>query len=394
MFFSSYSEFSRRAKEIFSMKDQFSLSSLRNIFVKALVLFLAVNLVFAAVYPIQSLGKISIYNRLVPGRQRLPYGDDPSSAYNLSLFNLEAMFASHELADRPKADDEFRLVIIGDSATWGFLLGNQDTLAGKLNAAGARLADGRRVRAYNLGYPGMSLTKDLLILSYALRFQPDMILWPVTLESFPRDKQLFPPLVQNNPESVKALISQYGLDNDPSTTQWAESTPFNRTIIGARRQLADWFRLQLYGILWAATGIDQSIPESYTPRQEDLAADPNFHDFRPPQLPESDLAFDVIQAGVNMAGKTPVIIINEPTFISQGENSDIRYNFYYPRWAFDDFRVLIQEQSLTQGWIYTDLWDLVPASEFTNTAIHLSIKGSELYARAVLQTILEVANRL
>ena len=93
------------------------------------------------------------------------------------------MLAAHELA-RPKAADEFRVLLIGDSGTWGWFLDNRDTLAGQLNALGMRSADGRRVVVYNLGYPVMSLTKDLLLLDLALEYDADLVLWPVTLQSF------------------------------------------------------------------------------------------------------------------------------------------------------------------------------------------------------------------
>lgn len=42
------------------------------------------------------------------------------------------MFASHVVSGRPSA--EFRVFLIGDSATWGWLLRNEETLAGQLNA--------------------------------------------------------------------------------------------------------------------------------------------------------------------------------------------------------------------------------------------------------------------
>ena len=35
--------------------------------------------------------------------------------------NIPAMFASH-IISQPKADDEFHVILIGDSATWGWLL--------------------------------------------------------------------------------------------------------------------------------------------------------------------------------------------------------------------------------------------------------------------------------
>jgi hypothetical protein len=119
------------------------------------------------------------------------------------------MFASHVIA-RPKAADEFRVVVIGDSGTWGWLLENKDTLAGQINAQNlTATADGKRVVAYNLGYPVMALTKDALILEEALKNQPDLIVWPVTLESFPRAKQIFPSIVQNNAARVRSLIERY-----------------------------------------------------------------------------------------------------------------------------------------------------------------------------------------
>jgi hypothetical protein len=285
------------------------------------------------------------------------------------------------------------VLLIGDSSTWGFLLPNNHTLAAQINAANAHLADGRTVRTYNLGYPVMSLTKDLLILSYAMRYQPDLIVWPVTLESFPYDKQLYPPLLQNNPKPVKSLIEKYHLQMDTKSAKWVEPDFLKRTLIGARRPLADLFRLQLFGILWAATGIDQDIPQTFTPRQEDLQADLNFHNLAPTHLNEKDLAFDVLAAGVRMAGGVPVLFINEPMFISQGENSDLRYNFYYPRWAYDDYRQLLAAQSSQNGWNYVDMWNLVPASEFTNSAIHITPTGTKLYGRQVLDAILKIANK-
>ncbi|MCU0487799.1 MAG: hypothetical protein MUE67_02465 [Anaerolineales bacterium] len=359
---------------------------------KGLLLFILLNLLFAAIYPMQTLGRLSAYNTLLPGRQRLPYGDNPEKANNLSLFNLEAMFASHELAGKAeKPAGEYRVIFIGDSATWGFLLQVKDTLAAQINAAEIRLPDGRKIHAYNFGYPVMSLTKDLLILSYALRYEPDLVVWPVTLESFPNDKQLFPPLLQNNPAPVLKLIERYQLEVDLTSANLVERNLFERTIIGSRRELADLSRLQILGIPWAATGIDQEIPESYIARQEDLSTELTFHGLEPDQLDPQALAFETLSAGIAMAGDVPVLLVNEPMFISQGINSDLRYNFYYPRWAYDGYRRLMVELSAQSGWQYRDYWDLVPGEEFTNSAVHMSPSGVALFAKQLLQDILEIS---
>jgi hypothetical protein len=358
------------------------------IVLKAAVLFLAANVLFALLDPMPALGRISLYNRLFPGRTRLPYGDNPAADYSLSPFSLDAMVASHELSGAGHRTDQFRVLLIGDSATWGFLLRPDETLAAAFNRAGYISPDGRPMRAYNLGYPIMSLTKDLVLLDLALQSRPDTIVWLVTLESFPLEKQLYPPLLQHNPERVRELIDRFDLPLDPQDPRFHDTSAWDRTIIGRRRDLADLLRLQLYGVLWAATGIDQAIPESYTPRMEDLPADPIFQDFGPPELTPEDLAFDVLAAGVDRAGSIPLLIVNEPMFISGGANSDVRYNFYYPRWAYDAYRVWMAEAAAREGWNYLDLWDALPASEFTDSAIHYTPDGAGLLAARLAERIL------
>jgi hypothetical protein len=358
---------------------------LRNVLLKGLTLFLLLDLALAAVNP-AGLGKLSVYNHLFPGRQRFPFGEDSAQSYNLSLFNLDAMFAAHVIAAGPKPADEYRVIIIGDSSTWGTLLRPEQTLAGQLDAVGMNLC-GKMVRVYNLGYPTISLTKDLVVLDYALRYQPDLVIWPLTLESFPLDKQLSSPIVANNAATVDDLAARYNLSldlNDPALVRPGFS---DRTLIGQRRALADLFRLQMYGVLWSATGIDQSYPTDYTPAQTNLAADETFHAMQPPILDQSQLAFDVLEAGLQAAGSTPVILVNEPMLISSGTNSDLRYNFFYPRWAYDQWRQMMTAKAQANGWNYLDLWNLVPADQFTNSAIHLTPEGETLLARRVQLTI-------
>ncbi|MCS7056889.1 MAG: hypothetical protein NZM18_12040 [Thermoflexales bacterium] len=363
-------------------------SALR-ILAKALALFVALNVLFALLNPLPALGRLSLYNVVWPGRARLPYGDDPAKSYNLSLFDLNAMFASHELAGATKRDDEFRVLLIGDSSTWGWLLRNEDTLAGQINAMRLKTADGRTVRAYNLGYPIMSLTKDLLVLSHAVEYRPDLVVWLVTLESFPANEQLAHPIVQRNADAVRALIARYGLRSQPNDPALVTPTFLDRTIVGQRRALADWLRLQAYGALWGATRIDHHIPQTYEPAQRDLEADSSFKGMQPPTLPKDALAFDVLDAGIRMADEAgaSALIVNEPILISPGRNGDVRYNFFYPRWAYDQYRALLQAHLAARGVAYLDAWNLVPQEEFTNSAVHLTPKGTRLLAEALAGTI-------
>ncbi len=360
---------------------------LRNVILKGLILFLLLDLVLAGVNS-AGLGRISLYNRLFPGRLRFPFGENPAQSYNLSLFNLDAMFASHVIADGPKPENEYRVVIVGDSSTWGTLLRPEQTLAGNLDAKGLTLC-GKKARVFNLGYPTISLTKDLMVIDYAMRYQPDLIIWPVTLEAFPLDKQLTSPIVANNAKLVDNLAARFNLPFDKSDPSLVRQSLWDHTLIGQRRALADLLRLQMYGVLWSATGIDQIYPSDYERAKTDFDTDITFHGLQPPTLNPADLAFVVLEAGLRVAGKTPLLLINEPMMISSGKNSNLHYNFFYPRWAYDQWRQMMTEKSAEQGWDYLDLWNLVPANQFTNSAIHLTPEGVEILSGRVEKILMQ-----
>jgi hypothetical protein len=273
------------------------------------------------------------------------------------------------------------------------LLTPEQTLAGQLNATSIK-ACGKTVRAYNLGYPTISLTKDLMILDQAKEYQPDMIIWLTTLEAFPEDKQFESPLVANNAERVREFIFKYELNastNHPALnylSQQDQTFASQTSSPSGRRAVADLIRLQIYGVLWASTGIDQVYPENYERAQTDLEASEDFHGLT--NLNDA-LAIDVLDAGMH-AVPVPTILVNEPMLISNGLNSDVRYNFFYPRWAYDAYRQQIAELATAQNWHYLDLWDLVPADEFTNSAIHLTLDGETLLANKLAETIRSTCN--
>ncbi|GAB4446727.1 MAG: hypothetical protein OHK0041_05910 [Anaerolineales bacterium] len=357
--------------------------NLFRLLLKAGILFAAFNLAFIFVN-LEALGKLSLYNRLFPGRERFPFGETRAS-YNLSLYNLNAMFASHALSGAEKSTREYRVLLIGDSSVWGTLLTPEQTLAGQLNAR-SLAACGRTVRAHNLGYPTISLTKDLMILDQARAYQPDLVILLTTLEAFPLDKQFESPLVANNAERIRHLITSYQLPLNPNDPALTQPSKWEQTFLSRRRAVADLIRLQLYGALWASTGIDQVYPQNYERAQTDLEPGIEYHGLSQPAELRGALAFEVLDALMNAAA-APTLLVNEPMLISRGTNSGIRYNFFYPRWAYDEYRRLLAERAAGRGWNYLDLWNLVPADQFTNSAIHLTPFGETMLTDEIAKTI-------
>ena len=349
------------------------------VLVKATLLFVLFNFAFIYLNAVP-LGKLSLYNSVFPGRERFPFGETRES-YNLSLFDVDAMFASHVINGTQKAPDEYRVLLIGDSSVWGTLLTPEQTLVGQLNASQIT-ACGRNVHAYNLGYPTISLTKDLMILDQAKEYGPDLIVWLTTLEAFPTDKQFSSPIVANNTERIRQLITTYQLRLNPNNPALVHASKWEQSFVSQRRAVADLIRLQLYGALWASTGIDQVYPTDYDRAQIDLEADEDFHGLT---SLENALAFDIVDAGMSVAPN--MMLVNEPMLISSGANSDIRYNFFYPRWAYDEYRAMLSEHAAANSWNYLDLWDIVPMNEFTNSAIHLTAAGETLLSERIAEAI-------
>ena len=325
--------------------------------------------------PLRVLNRISLYNHIFPGRERLPFGESPQTAYNFSIGSLDAAFASHKISGANAVDPRtLRVITIGDSSSWGTLLHPEETLCGQLN--GKTLADGRTIDCYNLAYPTLSLTKDYLLLNRAMDYSPDLILWPLTLESFPRDNQTDNGLVRANQDEYHRCFPEAEADEDDPSRSFGEQ----------RRAAADWLRLQLYGLMWAGTRIDQDYPENYPAPQTDLEPDPAFHGYEGP-LPEDALAWDVLEKGLARSGETPVLIINEPLLISSGKNSEIRYNYYYPREAYDTWHEELAARAQEKQWNFLDLWNVLEAEDFTNTAIHYNSENASVLADRTFEQI-------
>lgn len=332
-----------------------------------------------------TIGKISFYNHLWPGRERFafsPQGVPASLSYNLILNNLPALFSSH-IISQPKQPNEFRIIVLGDSSVWGTLLDVDQTLIAALNRK-EYVACGKKAVFYNLGHPNPSIIKDLLILDYALQYQPDYVIWLTTLEAYPIDKQFTLPLVANNLERIADLNIRYDLSLELLRPDLSPPSLLEKSIYAQRRNLADWLRHEIYGALWSATRIDQ-YRWKYDPPPIDFSdSEIEFQNTQPPLIQEK-LTYSVIVNGIRKIS-TPVLVVNEPMLLSP--TSKVRYNLRYPRWAYDPWRERMQKLSFEENWNYADLWDKIPNLEYyTNSAFHRTPEGEELLASYILPFI-------
>jgi len=337
-----------------------------------------------------ALTSLSSYNRIVGGRLRLPYGgDNPDAVYSSSMTDIGVMLRSHVVA-RDKSAGEYRVIVLGDSSVWGYSVPLENTLPILLDKADLQTCDGLQMRVYNLGYPKGSVTKDLLILDETMQYEPDLIVWAVTLAAMTPERRLGHPLVHGNMGRLLKIQTEYGLDLViPETSATARSNTF----FGQRVGLKEFIRYELLGLMWNATGIDGALPDLAAVQRPELPDNMVYAGIHPPVLDRNALSFDVIGVGIHMAGRTPVLLVNEPIYIqTDGAQTDIRYNFSYPRWIYDEYRRRLAAQAEQNNWKSLDIWDALPATEFTPDAdLHPTPEGEARLAEMLTPFLLQTA---
>ncbi len=351
------------------------------ILVKGILLFLIFELALFSLAP--NLGFINVYAPLGLERQRFPISTTLGPLDEvLMVGNLDEMVASH-IVSRPKAPDEFRVLVFGDSAVWGLDLTPNQTLPGQINNL-ALTCENKKVVTYNVSFPRPSATKDLMILDKVRQYQPDMIIWLITLYTLIPTTRVDDWLITQNPGEFYELGRQFGFLPKGYQAPTLLDEFFNQ-----QQTLSKVAQYQLYSFVQLATDVDQ-IPGPPEVMPAGLTNDTIFEKQKPPIYPKSQLSLDQIQDFYELAGKTPVLLINEPMLIlNMIPNSNLRYNSYYPRWAYDQYRQYLGDDAAQKGWDYLDLWSTIPSNYFTDSPLHINPDGEKLLAKTIAPAIQE-----
>ena len=117
--------------------SQIPKKSLR-ILVKAALLFVIFNYAFCFV-PDSVLWQVSLFNTVLPGEPRF-----------LRENNLDLIFNTHEIASSPRQKDEYKVVVLGDSSVWGYLLDEDKTFSSIIKTLRQRIPIRLRKTKYSL----------------------------------------------------------------------------------------------------------------------------------------------------------------------------------------------------------------------------------------------------
>lgn len=343
-------------------------------FVKALVLLLIFDVLFIALRPFDAIEPLSLFGHVLPYRSRLimPAGDAGNQ-----LMPLETMVKAHEIS-RPKASDEFRVLVLGDSGINGWSAIDSETISGYITASG-QLAQGKHIRAYNLAFLGPSVTRDLVIADAALAYQPDMIVWFVTLQGF--QNQNPDPLLALNQPRVTKLTSQFGLADINAVTNghWID-TWWQHSILFRRKDIYRWLQYQSYALQPPAL-LKSDNTESTRP----LPEQPILGNGEPAYMPMPNPVWASLPVLPKLTA-IPVLIVNEPILIVPDTVPGTRANYdsFYGRAIYDTYRLTFAQYCHDQALHCLDLWDLVQAADYTDSPLHRSPAGNAAIAARVL----------
>src|SRR5450432_370265 len=313
---------------------------------KALALLLILNVVCLATgfYPIAALIRVNTWALVGHGRARLVY---PSDFQNGQL-PVESLVAAHSLAYTPKAADEFRVLVLGESGIAGWGLHDEDTLTAQLTARGVKI-DGKRVVAYNLAYPSPSAPRDVLILDAALHYQPDLVIWfltPAALDDAPAAVGNNSTLFELNRARLQNLTDRFNLQAW-FTTHLAPVPDWQAWLaIQHQDALPVWINSLLYPFEAPSLGItDRHMGSEPIPAKAQYAT--GREGFT--TIPNDTWSFLDMGRTLTQEAGARLLLINEPMLIGHGENSDANYNVEYERAFYDTVRQKLTDYAAQHG---------------------------------------------
>jgi hypothetical protein len=309
------------------------------------------------------------------------------------VFWLELLLRQHELCWRKAAPPgELRVVLFGSSAVYGFPLSAEESVGGCLNRHFA--GRGARARLFNLAFVNPYQLRDALIIREALAYDPDVILYPLTLAEFHHIAPMpFPPVIKffdanrgplsamisAPPPGLEEPLSRYGQhlqrrgSNHYPTDQLREAGLFVR--LGAR-SLAESIAARLNAPLPPFQARPKGHQAVYDCSETEWKMASSFANWKQWNV----LAYlEVLQRELGVQ----VLIVHWPI---AHQPLGACYSVRYTNAAVADFATWLREESAARGLGYLDLHDLLPLDLFLDS-LHPSPQGHRRVAEAVARVL-------
>lgn len=348
---------------------------------------LLASLVPAAALRASTTGPAWCLPPLFEDGQRLHPLPAPSAYWLYPLLRQHQL--CHDALAHPNAP---RAILVGNSAVYGHPLPVDSTFSGRLNQ---RLREHDAPgRVYNLAWVNAYDLRDAVILHAALEYQPDLIIYPLSLADVPH----YAP-------SLFGSVAAFFDSNDTATRQMARERPagleepfdlYETAFAKQGPAKGCWARLQDVGSLaraaahaqaeklarWADPAYTGPTFRTHTPKarydcSETLAVEERTH-----RNWQQWNVLAYLKQLHDIYG-TSILVLNWP--VSHDPIGDC-YNVRHSAVGIDEFNDWMRTESAARGLAYIDLHDLLPKELFLDS-LHPSAEGHRRIADAVAPTV-------
>ena len=315
-----------------------------------------------------------------------------------SLFDLDILLGQHELCWRSaRRPDERRILLLGNSAVFGAPLPADQTFWALSNRELEAAGTGAHI--YNLGFASTYQLKEALIVHQALRYEPHLIVYGVTLADFGHVAPMpWPPALWSffayNTEVVAALASSGAPGLEEPLATYRAFHPRGRrawALFEKLRQAGAYLRLaarqNAHGLVraWSVGGEPRASDAEPLLRRGGYRCSETLELFERDFHAWQEWNILAYLERVQQQTGTEVLVVNWPVAHAP---IGACYNRRYPSEAQEEYDRWLRSQAESRGLSYLDLHDLVPAEEFPDT-LHPSPDGHARIASALVRALRE-----
>ena len=319
-----------------------------------------------------------------------------------NLFDLDLIFRQHEICRRPEFHPAERTVaLVGNSAVFGLYVPAAESFAGLLNERWT--SSDAPLHVYNLGFVTTYQFKDALIVRQALDYEPDLIVYGISLADFVHLAPIpwpdtLPSFFAANDAAIDRLSEEGAAGLEHLVATYRER-PQHQDRLGQR-----WRRFRESGA-YLRLGVRQNAPKlvnrwllspgdgpvgAPAPSGKIRQAGPDYRcqkvlDAFDKSYGEEWSSWNVLAYLEQIARErgVDVIVVDLP---SQHDPKDECYNARQPVSADLAYRHWLREQASSRDLELWDLHDLLPRSQFEDS-VHPTVSGHRKIAEALADRI-------
>ncbi len=304
------------------------------------------------------------------------------------VYWLDPLLRQHELCWRSLTrPDELRVLLVGSSAVFGFPWPVEQTFGSLLNQ---HFADQQLpARLYNLAWVNPYQVRDALILHDALAYDPDVVIYPVTMAEFIHIAPVMWPALVNFFDRNRNSLADLAANPPPGLTEplalYGEALERRQEIYSRMdwlRELGTLVRTsvqrhahnvaeRLSPVPLPSTAKTKGRQTEYDCTKTHMTLATDYRDWR-------DWNILGYLEKLHQTRGIGVLIVNWPI---AHEPIDDCYNVRFSNKAVDEFDRWLREQAAARGFAYLDLHDLLRPEQFLDSAHVLPAGHREIAAR-------------